>query len=72
MTRRIESTDFNAGLPASEQDLLDELAAADDARWVVLIGEGTDAEKTLRFLRDLWADVETDGASCAARRSSIH
>jgi len=40
----------------------------DHEPWVVLIGEDSDAEKTLDFLRDLWPDVEGDAAFTRSRQ----
>jgi len=61
MPRRVESIDFKAS-QLTERILCDRAAIAGNEQWVVLIGEGSDAEKTLNFLRDLWPDVECDTA----------
>jgi hypothetical protein len=47
-------------MPASPLRV-EELPIEDDDGWLVLIGEGSDSDATLRFLQDLWPDVEGDG-----------
>ena len=62
MRRRGECIEPNTP-PAPDVLWPDEGARDDSGRWVVLIGEGSDAEQTLDLLRDLWPDVECGTAA---------
>ena len=60
MPRPGEFIDLEKPLSAIEQHAPGDGAAGDAEGWVVLIGEGSDAEQTLNFLRELWPEVECE------------
>jgi adenine/guanine phosphoribosyltransferase-like PRPP-binding protein len=71
MHRRVESIVLKTSLRTPERGLPDE-AAADSDSWVVLIGEGSDAGKTLEFLRSLWPEVEGETAEVGPAFARAH
>lgn len=61
MPRQSACIELEAPLPAviwTAEEVPD-----DSQRWLVLIGDASDAEQTLNFLHDLWPDVDCDTAA---------